>query len=91
VRVVSLVAARKMAILVPALDPKTGKPMCGKVKLLDEFKRTGQSTESLVALVNKSPGEYMHTSITRDLVCSFGASEVLCCHHSSPFQRLLLL
>jgi len=49
-------AARKMAILVPALDPKTGKPMCGKVKLLDEFKRTGQSTESLVALVNKSPG-----------------------------------
>ena len=45
-----------MAILVPALDPKTGKPMCGKVKLLDEFKRTGQSTESLVALVNKSPG-----------------------------------
>ena len=27
----------------------------GKVKLLDEFKRTGQSTEHLVALVNKSP------------------------------------
>lgn len=47
--------ARKMAILVPALDAKTGKPAMGKVKLLDEFKRTGQSTEHLVALVNKSP------------------------------------
>lgn len=45
-----------MAILVPALDPKTGKPMLGKVKLLDEFKKTGQSTENLVALVNKAPG-----------------------------------
>jgi hypothetical protein len=31
--------ARKMAILVPALDAKTGKPAMGKVKLLDEFKR----------------------------------------------------
>ena len=31
--------ARKMAILVPALDQKTGKPYMGKVKLLDEFKR----------------------------------------------------
>ena len=49
-------AARKMAILVPALDPKTGKPKLGKVKLLDEFKTTGQSTENLVALVNKAPG-----------------------------------
>ena len=47
--------ARKMAILIPALDPTTGKPMIGKVKLLDEFKKTGQSTENLVALVNKSP------------------------------------
>ena len=47
--------ARKMAILVPALDMKTGKPQMGKVKLLDEFKRTGQSTDNLVALVNKSP------------------------------------
>lgn len=54
--VACMYAARKMAILVPALDPKSGKPMCGKVKLLDEFKSTGQSTESLVALVNKSPG-----------------------------------
>ena len=44
-----------MAILIPALDPTTGKPMIGKVKLLDEFKKTGQSTENLVALVNKSP------------------------------------
>jgi hypothetical protein len=56
VATICMYAARKMAILVPALDPKTGRPMCGKVKLLDEFKRTGQSTESLVALVNKSPG-----------------------------------
>ena len=44
-----------MAVLLPALDEATGKPKMGKVKLMDEFKRTGRSTENLVALVNKQP------------------------------------
>jgi len=47
--------ARKMAVLLPALDEVSGKPRMGKMKLMDEFKRTGQSTENLVALVNKQP------------------------------------
>lgn len=77
--------ARKMAILVPALDPKTGKPMCGKVKLLDEFKRTGQSTESLVALVNKSPGTCLNhhpsswTYSTRSIRGTLSCVHVSCC------------
>lgn len=44
-----------MAVLLPALDEVSGKPRMGKMKLMDEFKRTGQSTENLVALVNKQP------------------------------------
>merc|ERR1712216_592644 len=47
--------ARKMAVLLPALDEASGKPKLGKVRLMDEFKSNGRSTEHLVALVNKAP------------------------------------